>query len=162
MEIMRTMQAVIATAILGLGTAAYAQQPAPAAAPAQASAPAVNPFATAQTLNCSFSTYTVGGWKGVAPTAVIGDESYAFQIVVVNLKKGRAQIVGDTGARPASLVLSDTGLTVIEPTPVGLTMTTAFANGGQDGQFLAVHARHVDLKPTPSPSQHYGTCKITK
>lgn len=161
MEIMRTMQ-VIAMAILGLGTAVYAQEPAPAPAPAQASAPAANPFATAQTLSCSFSTYTVGGWKGAAPTAVIGDENYAFQIVVVNLKKGRAQIVGDTGARPASLVLSDTGLTVIEPTPVGLTMTTAFANGGQDGQFLAVHARHVDLKPTPSPSQHYGTCKITK
>jgi hypothetical protein len=153
MAVMVTTRTFVAAAIIGLGTAVQAQQPA---------APAANPFATAQTLSCSFATYTVGGWKDVTPTAVIGDENYSFQIVVVNLKRGRAQIVGETGARPASLVLSDTGLTVIEPTPVGFTMTTAFANGGQDGQFLAVHARHVDLKPTPSPSQHYGTCKITK
>ncbi len=153
---MRTTWAILAAAIIGLGTAVHAQES------TSAPAPAANPFAAAQTLSCSFSTYAVGGWKSVAPTAVIGDENYSFQIVVVNLKKGRAQIVGSTGARAASLVLSETGLTAIEPTPVGFTMTTVFANGGQDGQFLAVHARHVDLKPTPSPSQHYGICKITK
>jgi hypothetical protein len=158
MECMRTTRTFLAIAIVGFGVAVQAQQSAPAPAPA----PAANPFATAQTLSCSFSRYTVGGWKDTAPAAVIGDEDYSFQVVVVNLKKGRAQIVGAAGASPASLVISDTGLTAIEPTPVGFTMTTVFANGGQNGEFLAVHARHVDLKPTPSPSQHYGTCKITK
>lgn len=136
-----------------------------AALPAAQKAPVMppGPFANVQTLKCAFSSYTVNGWKDLKPTPVTASEDFAFQISVVNVKKGRARIVGATGAIDASLVISGTGLNVIEQTPVGnFTLTTVFANGAQDGKFLAVHARHVDLSAAPSPSQHYGFCEAVK
>ncbi len=150
-----------------LTAAALAACLAGAAHPAAAQkAPAVppGPFATIQTLKCSFSSYAVNGWDAsLKPTPVTASEDFSFQVSIVNVKKGRARIIGATGAIEASLVISNTGLNVIEQTPAGnFTLTTVFAGGGRDGKFLAVHARHVDLAAAPSPSQHYGSCEEVK
>lgn len=150
---------VLAVAALAASLAASGQtvaaQKAPAAPP--------SPFASMQTLKCSFSSYAVNGWRDLKPTPVTASEDFSFQIAVVNVKKGRARLVGATGTIDASLVISSTGLNVIEQTPAGnFTLTTVFAGGGQDGKYLAVHARHVDLAAAPSPSQHYGFCEEVK
>lgn len=144
----------LAACLAGTGEVAAAQK-APPLPP--------SPFATIQTLKCSFSSYAVNGWQDLKPNTVTAAEDFSFQISVVNVKKGRAKIAGATGTIDASLVISGTGLNVIEQTPAGnFTLTTVFAGGGQDGKFLAVHARHVDLGKGPSPTQHYGLCEEVK
>ena len=146
--------AALVACLAGTGETVAAQK-APPAPP--------SPFAAIQTLKCSFSSYAVNGWRDLKPTPVTASEDFSFQISVVNAKKGRARIVGATGTIEASLVTSSTGLNVIEQTPAGnFTLTTVFAAGGQNGKFLAVHARHVDLAAAPSPSQHYGSCEEVK
>jgi len=147
---------VVALAACFAGTGATV-----AAQKAQASAS--GPFAGVQTLKCSFSSYAVNEWRGLKPNSVTAAEDFSFQISLANAKKGHASIVGPTGTIDAALVITATGLNVIEQTPAGnFTLTTVFAGGGQDGKFLAVHARHVDLAAAPSPSQHYGSCELVK
>ena len=94
---------------LGLGAALSAQKP----------ATPPNPFASARTLACSFSTFAVAGWRDGKPNTVTSTEDFSFQIAIVNLKRGRAQIIGANGAVEATLVLTPTGLNVIEQTPIG-------------------------------------------
>jgi hypothetical protein len=130
----------------------------------KAAPPPPNPLATATNLKCSFSSFAVNGWTDTTPNTVTSTEDFSFQIVVTNLKKGRARIVGSSASAEAALVLTPTGMNVIEQTPIGnLMLTTIFTTGGQDGKFLATHSRHVgDTKTVPSPSQHYGLCEIVK
>lgn len=145
----------IAGLVLASGSALIAQAPAP---------PPPATLASAQALNCSFSSYTVGGWKDGAPYAVTASDDLAFTITIIKARKGpRAQITGPGGAIEATLVSTPTGLNVIEQTPQGnFTLTTVFTGSGVDGRFLAVHSRHVDLGKGASPQQHYGTCQIAK
>ncbi|MEO8484321.1 MAG: hypothetical protein ABI634_19080 [Acidobacteriota bacterium] len=146
--------ATLAVCLMGAGKTLTAQKAPP---------PAPSPFASIQTLKCSFSSYAVNNWQELKPNTVTASEDFSFQISVVNVKKGRARIIGSTGAIDVALVISGTGLNVIEQTPAGnFTLTTVFAAGGQDGKFLAAHARHVDLAAAPSPSQHYGSCEAVK
>lgn len=148
---------VIATAI---ATALAAS----ASVGAQRATPPPHPFANVPAFKCAFKTFSVTGWGDPAPSAVTAAEDFTFSIVVVNLKKGRARIVGSNATVEASLVLTPTGLNVIEQTPIGnMLMTTVFTSGSAGGRYLAVHARHVgDLTAMPSPSQHYGSCEIVK
>ena len=123
---------------------------------------AANPLAAAQSLQCAFTSYAVTGWKDGKPFTVTADEVLGFQIVVLNLKKSRGRIVGAGGAEDATVVLTPTGLTAIEQTAIGnFLTTTVFTTGGSDGRFLAIHSRHIgDPASEPSPSQHFGSCRI--
>jgi len=125
---------------------------------------AVNPLAAAQTLHCAFTSYAVTGWKDGTSMTVTADETFAFDIAVVNLKKSRGRVIGAQASADATVVLTPTGMNVIEQTLLGnFLLTTVFTSGAADGRFLAIHSRHVgDLATAPSPSQHYGTCRITK
>ena len=145
----------LSIAVLGSGVAAQQKGPAKPAAPA-------NPLAAAQSLQCSFTTYAVTGWKDGKAQTVTSDEVFGFQIIVLNLKKSRGRIVGQSAAEDATVVLTQTGLTAIEQTPIGnFLVTTVFTTGGADGRFLAIHSRHIgDPTSDPSPSQHYGSCRI--
>jgi hypothetical protein len=151
-----TSRHVVLTSVLALGLGAALSAQKPATPP--------NPFASARTLACSFSTFAVAGWRDGKPNTVTSTEDFSFQIAIVNLKRGRARIIGANGAVEATLVLTPTGLNVIEQTPIGnFMLTTVFTAGAQNGRFLAAHARHVgDLTAVPSPSQHYGSCSLAK
>jgi hypothetical protein len=145
--------AAAVVAVIGMSAGLAAQRP---AAPR-------SPFASAKTLQCSFTTYAATEWRdGVLPVST--KEDLSFQIEIVNLKKGRAKVVGNNGSADATVMLGETGLNVIEQTPIGnFILTTIFAAGGDAGRFLAVHARHIgDPNDPPSPSQHYGSCTIAK
>jgi hypothetical protein len=145
----------------GLGAQGQKDQKEPSA---QKAALPVNPLAAAQTLECAFTSYAVTGWKDGVPTTVTTDETFKFQIAIVNLKKSRARIIGEQASEDATAVLTPTGLNVIEQTPLGnFLVTTVFTTRAADERFLAIHSRHVgDTAAAPSPSQHYGTCRITK
>jgi hypothetical protein len=135
-----------------------------AAAGARQAAPGKPAFATGQTLSCHFPTFSVGGYQGATPNAVTSTEDFSFQIAIVNLKRGRARIIGTNGADEATLVSTPVGLNVIEQTAIGnFMLTTVFTSTGPDGRYLAVHSRHIgDPSAVPSPSQHYGSCALAK
>lgn len=147
---------VFATGVMLVGLAA--------AAGARQAAPGKPVFATGQTLSCQFPTFSVGGWKDATPNAVTSTEDFSFQIAIVNLKRGRARIIGANGAEEATLVSTPVGLNVIEQTAIGnFLLTTVFTATGPDGRYLAVHSRHIgDPSAVPSPSQHYGSCAFAK
>jgi hypothetical protein len=135
-----------------------------AVASAVAQRPAPNPFESAKVLRCSFTAFATGGWSGTSPAVVTDTQDFQFQVSAIDYKKRNAQIVGNTGSALAAIVLTDTGLNVIEQTPIGnFTLTTIFSAGGQKPKFLAVHSRHLgDLTGSPRSSQTYGTCEVTQ
>ena len=143
------------TAVVG------AQQTKPAA-PAPAAPP--HPLVTSGMLHCTFPLYaTVEMVKGT-PDVIQGKQELTFKIAGIDTTRRSAQIVGATGTAEATLLLTTTGLTVIERTPIGnVVVTTVFVAGGQGTLRRAVHSRHIgDPTAPPSPSQSYGTCDIVQ
>lgn len=140
-------------AFLYLTAVTGAQQSRPAAPPP-------HPFSAITTFSCSFPTYaTVEMVKGV-PDVIQGKQDLAFKIAAIDSRRGSAQIVGATGTAEATVVLTPTGLHVIERTPIGnLVLTTVFVVGSEGSTYRAVHSRHIgDLSAPPAVSQSYGTC----
>lgn len=145
-----------------LGVALVMQTP---ASQPQQKASAPSPLFKAQHLTCSFNVYAAPVWKDGAAQVVSRAQDFTFDIDSIEVKKNSANIVGKGGVSAhASTVVTPTGLTVIESTPIGnLNITTIFVAGGPEGKFIAVHSRHIgDLTSAPSPSQNYGTCEIVK
>ena len=130
---------------------------------AQKAAP-TGPFATAKSFKCSFPIYDTARWTGTTPEIFTGTQDFAFQIDAIDYKKGHARIATETGASLASIVLTQTGLNVIEPTPIGnFNLTTVFVAGGKDKTYLAANSRHNgDITAVPRISQNYGTCELVQ
>ena len=122
------------------------------------------PFATAKGFKCSFPTYDTARWTGTTAEVFTGTQEFAFQIDTFDFKKGRARIASEVGSTLASMVLTETGMNVIEQTPIGnFNLTTIFVAGGKDDTYLAANSRHNgDLKAAPRISQNYGTCELVK
>ncbi|MCC7008104.1 MAG: hypothetical protein IT184_04760 [Acidobacteria bacterium] len=135
-----------------------------AAAPvvAQRGRPAPGPFAAAKALTCSFPVYGAARWDGAAPQAISGTQEFSFRIEGIDYKKNQARIVA-AGTVPVTVRLAETGLNVIEQTPIGnFTLTTVFSAGGDGKTFRAVHSRHIgETSDVPRTSQAYGTCDLT-
>ena len=156
------MRTAILTIAMGATVAAHAaarQEPAPAPAPAQ-----IPSLATAQALRCTFTLYVATHWVDGEPETVAGDDKFTFSIEAIDLQTRRARIVGATASASASAFVTDTGLNVIEQTPIGnFILTTVFANGQTGGRFMAVHSRHLgDLSAPPGPSQYFGSCEAVR
>jgi len=120
-------------------------------------------LAEAGRLACSFVFYTVTVWVDGLPEVRSGDDLLEFEIDQIDLEAHTARIVTATATAPVSAFLSDTGLTVLEQTPIGNFMvTTVFAAGAVDGALPAVHSRHFgDVVAPPSPSQYFGSCQVS-
>jgi len=117
------------------------------------------PLASYKSFKCSFPTYATARWTD-PPQASVASQTLTFGISGIDAKKRQASIVGSTVTVPAALVVTQTGLTVIEQTPIGnVNITTVFVAGGTGTKFLAVHSRHIgDTSGTPTASQNYGSC----
>ena len=81
----------------------------------------------------------------------------------IDLTKGKAVMVANTGSTDVQVLLTDTGLTFVETTGGGNFMiTTVFFNQKITNKYVAVHSRHNSgweaLGGPPMPQQHYGTC----
>src|SRR5262245_54528883 len=74
---------------------------------------APNPLASAKSFRCSFPVYATTTWGGNAQV-LTGPQDFTFVVDTFDFKKGRARIVGGAGSSPVSMVLSDTGMNVIE------------------------------------------------
>lgn len=79
----------------------------------------------------------------------------------IDLKAGKARIIGNQGATDVIALATPTGLTFIEETPAGnINITTVFAKyNDASNDFTFVHSRHLMLFGEPLPSQYYGVCK---
>jgi len=133
-----------------------------APAGAQQSGQIRGPLSEIKGLACTFPAYATARWSGITPEIVTGKQDFSFQITGIDYRRRRAEVVGG-GTALASMLLTETGMNIIEQTPVGnLNLTTVFAAGGQGKTFIAVHARHLgDLASAPRSSQAYGTCELT-
>jgi hypothetical protein len=121
------------------------------------------PLASARTLRCSFSVYATVQWVEPRPEVRVDEQDFSFEIDDIDIAQGRATIVA-SGSALATMVVSPTGLNVIEQTPIGnINLTTVFAAGGNDGTFLAAHSRHLgDVSAWPRVSQNYGICELVR
>jgi hypothetical protein len=136
----------------------WGQQAAPTPPPEPAS------LTTAQAFRCTFTLFVATHWVDGEPETVAGDDQFAFTIEAIDRPARRARIVGATASATASAFVTDTGLNVIEQTPIGnFILTTVFANGRTGDRFMAVHSRHLgDLSAPPGPSQYFGSCEVVR
>ncbi|HUL72149.1 MAG TPA: hypothetical protein VLT86_03560 [Vicinamibacterales bacterium] len=131
--------------------------PSPQAAPK-------NPLFTARQLSCSFGVYATAIWKETTPEVVSRTQDFSFKIDSIDAKKGQARIVSGNASAIVSMIVTQTGINLVEKTRIGnLNVTTIFVAGGHDDVFIAVHSRHLgDLTAAPSVSQNYGTCQASQ
>ena len=136
--------------------------PAPAAAapPAQATIA----LSAAQAIRCVFPVYVATRWVEGAPEPVNGTDELTFEILAINLKARTARVSASRGSALVSAFVTDTGMNVIEQTPLGnFILTTVFTGGREGNRLRAVHSRHLgDVAELPTPSQYFGTCEILK
>jgi hypothetical protein len=124
--------------------------------------PPPNPLSLVRAFQCTFPTYVATEWPAGGPVTREGkDENFTFRIAEINLRRSTARIVGTGGTVPASAMLGETGLNVVEQTGLGnFILTSIFRSGGDGKVYLAAHSRHLgDPKTAPSVSQHFGTCE---
>jgi hypothetical protein len=142
---------ILAAILLTLSVPASAQKP----------VPVQGPLTTAKTLLCSFPSFGTARWGDAAPQVITGSQDFSFRIESIDYRNKRAMIVADGNAL-ASLLLTPTGMNIIEQTPIGnVTLTTIFSAGGRGQTFLAVHSRHLgELDGAPRSSQAYGNCQL--
>ena len=135
-----------------------------AAAAQQADLKAPVSLATAQALRCTFTLYVATHWVDGEPEALAGEDQFSFSIEDIDRQGRRAQIVAPTAAVSASAFSTNTGLNVIEQTPIGnFILTTVFTSGRIGDRFMAVHSRHLgDVGAPPGPSQYFGSCEIVR
>jgi hypothetical protein len=120
------------------------------------------PLSAAKALRCTFTLYVATHWADGEPETVAGDDQFSFSIEAIDSQARRARVVGENASASASAFVTDTGLNVIEQTPIGnFILTTVFASGRIGDRFMAVHSRHLgDLSAPPGPSQYFGSCEV--
>jgi hypothetical protein len=165
---MRVVPVLVLMLLLQAASTAWAQsgQGAPVPAPSTASQGAAPGIAlsAARTLKCLFPAYAATRWIDGTPETVTGKDELTFEIDTINLKARTARVAGARGSTLVSAFVTQTGLNVIEQTPIGNFILTSVFTGGREGNVLrAVHSRHLgDVAELATPSQYFGTCEILR
>ena len=123
-------------------------------------------IASIKNWTCGFSISVAVDWESDFPeNPTTMTESQMISIDNVDVDKGTAQLIGNTGADPINIsVVAPTKMAVnfLEVTPGGLmNLTTIFpASIDVQGQraFKAVQSRHLLIAGDPLPIQLYGFC----
>ena len=123
-----------------------------------------DPLASAKSVRCTFPNYAAVKWNGTTGEVLGGKQEFSFELDSFDFRRNRAQLVGTT-SMPVTLLVTPTGLSVIEQTLGGnVTVTTVFSGtaSGEGRTYLAVHSRHLgkDMDLPARASQAYGTCQL--
>ena len=122
-----------------------------------------DPLASAKSLTCTFPNYAAVRWEGTSGEVLGGKQDFSFQIDSFDFRRNRAQLVAASSTL-VTLLVTPTGLSVIEQTPAGnLTVTTVFSGTATEGKaYQAVHSRHLgkDAEVPARASQAYGSCEL--
>ncbi|MBN1184898.1 MAG: hypothetical protein JXB49_21615 [Bacteroidales bacterium] len=116
----------------------------------------------AKCLKCSFKEGVSTSWH--AEGVEIESDQWKSEIIFdsIDIKQGKARIVGNQSASDIILIGSPSGITFIENTGIGnMVFITIFPfyRPGTD-HFCAVMSRHMNLITEALPSQYYGTCIV--
>jgi hypothetical protein len=113
-----------------------------------------------RSLKCRFLLMETVKWAGAQPKMETGQEELVLHFDSIDQKTGTARMIGNEGADDVSVLGRSANITIVERTGFGsFTFTTIYPDF-QNGEFVAVHSRHIDLPNGPRSSQHHGTCKI--
>jgi hypothetical protein len=122
----------------------------------------------ARSLKCQIGAGSVGKWSGAkisgAKISVEKDNlDSALHFDSIDLKSGKARLIGNQGASDVSVWGTVSGITFVEQTGFGnVAITTVFSERipGKE-EFYVVVSRHMQmLRGNPLPSQYHGSCKV--
>jgi hypothetical protein len=118
----------------------------------------------AKCLRCEFGSGAVGDWKGGKVRVKLDKWRSSDPLILdsIDLKNGKARIIGSQGAFDIFILPTSVGLTFVEVTGSGNSVfRTVFAEYKKGGtEFIAVMSRHMNLPGGPLNSQYHGTCRI--
>lgn len=117
-----------------------------------------------RSLKCDFTTAGTVRWDNGTPRAEAVTDQLSLHFDALDLKDGKARLIGNQGASDVVAFGTPAGVTFFERTDAGnFNMTSVYPWTGADGGFVAVTSRHIALvgfyKP-PIASQLYGACKV--
>jgi hypothetical protein len=117
----------------------------------------------ARSLKCQIGPGSVAKWSDGKVAIEKDTFASATHFDSIDLKSGKARLIGDQGASDVSVWATASGITFVEQTGFGnLVFTTVFSEripGKAD--FYAVVSRHMlMLRGNPLPSQYHGSCRI--
>ena len=79
----------------------------------------------------------------------------------IDIKKGRARLMGNEGSETVTVIATPRGLHFLERTPSGnMVLRTVFAGAVGSRRYRYVTSRHMNLPGGPLPSQYYGMCVV--
>jgi hypothetical protein len=118
----------------------------------------------AKCLKCSFKEGVSTSWHAKDKGVKIESNQWKGDTIFdsIDIKQGKARIIGNQGSSDIILIESLSGITFIEKTDIGnMVFITVFPlyKPGTD-QFCAVMSRHMNLITEALPSQYYGTCRV--
>lgn len=108
-------------------------------------------------LSCEFDPGFATQWENGA--AVTEADHFGANGVIgyqIDTESEYVSYSTDAGSGTAKLV-PGSGITMIETTSTGLSVTTIFASARESKRYPAVISRHIDALG-PMPSQYYGWC----
>lgn len=118
----------------------------------------------ARSLRCDIQRGTQASWDGgnlKLEPATYG-EGGRVTFDSIDIRSGKARLIGNAGAGDIQVVPTAVGLTFVEQTAFGnLNFTTVFGtyDSPSSRRLITVTSRHQDLHG-PFPSQYHGTCSI--
>jgi len=117
----------------------------------------------ARSLKCQFGPGSFGKWSDSQVSVVNERMDSSLHFDSIDLKAGKARLVGNRGAADLIVWGTASGITFVEQTGVGnVVFSTVFPERipGTD-EFYAVMSRHMAmLSPPPLASQYHGSCKV--
>ncbi len=115
-----------------------------------------------KSLKCTLGKGTTGLWE----SGNLKIENDIWNTTVhfdgINLEKGTARIIGNSGSSNVSVIKTNLGITFIEKTSLGNLIFTTVFNSYKKGtnKFHAVSSRHISIMDKPTASQYHGICEI--
>lgn len=115
----------------------------------------------AKSLKCTFGPGTVADWEKGKPKLESDNFGKSINYDTIDIKNGRARVIGPSGASDLTVTVGAYGLTLTESFIGGVSVTTVFSDFKKGTrEFVAVLSRHVGVMGPPIPSQYHGTCTV--
>ena len=130
------------------------------------SAPAVPGLETVKSLKCGFprSVTVTEPWTDTLPDVQVSDSptNLIFQLDSIDVKSGRARLIGNLSAYDVSVIYHVGNLHIIESSASGSMHLLTVFPPEEGGAFRAVYSRHSFLVVVPGivASQNYGNCQV--
>ncbi len=130
------------------------------------SAPAVPGLDTVKSLKCGFprTVSVTEPWADAIPDVKVSDSptNLIFQLDSIDVKSGRARLIGNLSAYDVSVIYHVGNLHIIESSASGSMHLLTVFPPEEGGAFRAVYSRHAFLVVIPGlvASQNYGSCQI--